>query len=130
MSAHTLHDGSGGLVDVYALYGAAGRRGGGAADGVVEENYFVGAGDGVQKEAGDFGVVELGDGGVGGEVGAVLCRVFFGGEGEALEDLEGVVVEREGRLEAADVVDGDGEGLVRVVTLGKAGGRVDVVEGA
>lgn len=55
-----------GLIDVYAIDGVA--VAGGAADGVVEEEDAFGAGDVLQEEGFDFGVVVLLDGFVGSEV--------------------------------------------------------------
>lgn len=60
--------GSGGLVDVDAPDGGAGGVGGGAADGVVEEDDALGVGDVREEKRFDFGVVVLLDGGVGEEV--------------------------------------------------------------
>ena len=81
----------GGLVDVHARHRGAWGVGVGAADGVVEEQDAVGAGDVVEDEALDFGVVGLLDVGVGREV-------WFGGVGVGGcgEGFEGVIVKREG----------------------------------
>ena len=46
---HTLFRGEGGLVDVCSQDGSAGRGGVGAADGVVEEEDALGAGDVVEE---------------------------------------------------------------------------------
>lgn len=129
MAAHALCRRESGLVDMHPLHGAAGGRRGGTPDGVVEDYHFVGAGDALQQQGGDFGVVEGSDGVGGSEVGAVLSGRFFGGRGKTMDDLEGVVVEVEGRFTAADVVDGCGNGLVGEVTLWNSGSGVDVVEG-
>jgi len=116
----------GGLVDVHARDGGAGRGGEGAADGVVEEE-DAGCGREVcVQEVFDFGVVVFADGGV---VGEVEVRVGGAG-GQVREGGEGVGVEVVGAFVAADVVDGDEMLGVGEVALRVAGGwRFDVVEG-
>lgn len=120
----------GGLVDVHAGDGGAGRGGEGAADGVVEEEDAGGGGEvGVQEALGGW-VVAFADGGVVGEVEGGVGVGVGGGAGQVREGGEGVGVEVVGAFVPADVVDGDEVLGVGEVALGLAEGwRFDVVEG-
>ena len=124
MSPHALRRGGRGLVDVDPLH----RRTGGvriaSPDGVVENHHLGRPGHGLQQEVLDLGVIVLRDARVVGEI-------LLGGGREVGEDLEGVLVEGEGRrrLGAAGVADEDLPGVDAVVAGREAGfrGWVDVV---
>ena len=110
------------MVVVPGWDGGGGGAGRGAADGVVEEQDAVCAGQLLEQEGFDFRVVDLLD----------VCVVREGGfgGGDVRESGEGVAVEREGGLVAAQVGDGDGDVDGVEVALRLAGrGRFDVVEG-
>ena len=114
--------GRGRLVDVDPGDGGAAGGGGGAADGVVEKKDPLGAGDVVEDELLDFGVVHFLDVRVVGEV--VFVR------GDVLERLEGVLVEIELVFLVPDVVDFDRDLDVVEVALRVAFGLfLDVVVG-
>ena len=114
--------GGAGLVEVDAGDGAAGRGGVGAADGVVEDDDAVGAGDVGEDRLFDFRVVLCFHGIIG-------CKVFFCGGGGG-ECGEGVGVESEVRFFAAEIAYGDVVVNVGEVALGLTGWwRFDVVEG-
>ena len=80
----------------------------------VKNDNLVGAGDCVEEQAFNFGVVVLLDG-------DVVCEGGFAGWGLVEEDLEGVFVEGEGGFLAADVVDEDVVGYGAVVVWGNTG---------
>ena len=123
MEFDALLRGRGRLVDVHAGDGGARRGRVRAADGVVEEEDAVGAGDVVEDQFLDFRVVDLFDVLVVAEV--LLCRI------NALQGREGGGCEREVGFAGADVVDGHGRGGVCEVPLRFAlRGLFDVVEGS
>lgn len=110
------------LVDVHALHGSPVGAWERAADSVVEDDDLLGAGDVFKDDGLDLGVVD------------VLDAVFVGeggfGGGDVGDGLEGLFVEVEVGLEAAEVVDGDDLVVFGFVGGGDAGGGgFDVVVG-
>lgn len=112
---HALLGRAGDLVNVRSVHGAALGVGAGAADGVVEDEDSVGAGDVVEEDFLHFGVV------VGFDV-VVVHELGFAQGGDVLDDGEGVLVEGVGGFRAADVVDCHVLGGGAVVVLGSAFG--------
>ncbi|KAH8148862.1 uncharacterized protein LAJ45_07205 [Morchella importuna] len=105
------------LVNVDPHDGRPRGRGPLAPDGVVEDDDLLEAGDMLLQDVLDLWVVLALDLGVIGEL-------LFGG-GDVKDGLEGLLVEVEVGLEAAEVVDGDGVWDVDVVFLGAGGAGFD-----
>ena len=106
--------GGGGLVDMHAGDGVAVGGGVCTADGVVEEEDALRAGDVLEDQAFDFGIVDLLDVVVVAKV--VLLRWNIG------EGGKGVVLQGKGRFFAANVLQRHVVLFVAKVLLGGAGG--------
>lgn len=123
MDLHALLRRGCSLVDMRYIDRAALSVLGRAADRVVEEDDLGGAGDVIQDQLLELGVVVLLDVGV-------VEEVLLGGLGHVLDDGEGVFVEVVGGLVPAHIVDRDVDaGLAEVSGRLACGRRLDPVEG-
>ena len=119
MVVHARRGRFGGLVDVHPSYWVS--VAGGAADGVVEEEDALGAGNVLEEEGFDFGIVVLLDGCI---VGEGFFRRRSGRQGG-----ERIRVDVEVGFLTSNVVNGNWKVCVAIVALGLAfRGRFDVVE--
>ena len=102
------------LVDVNAVHRLSRGIGIRAANGMIEQNDFVGVGEVLSEEGFNLGVVDLADGGVGVEGGV------GGGGGHVLKSLEGILVQVEDMFIAADVGQKDALSVFAVIVTGLA----------